>query len=1804
MPEIKNTFTSGKMNKDLDERLVPNGQYRDAMNVEVASSDSDTVGALTNSKGNVALNSTGITGATCVGSVVDNENDRIIWFICGTSTDAIAEYSLSSNNIEPIVVDTTKTLLGFQQDNYITGINILNGTLFWTDNIGEPKKIDIETMKAGLVPKVEGVTTGTNAAISLSSTSVWGSNLGETFSVPPTTTVGLTPSDLKVVVDGVEDTSFTLNATSVVLSSDPDAGDEISVELISTRALFTQRTFYVINGYNRSYPKIKNITVARRFPLTAPDMELFNTERQGNVSNQSGYTPRILANGNRNWWLYTDTSGVVRTKPAGVNSVGPFYQNQDTNPPSNKLTDSSGNNVVVGRMLFSGASFEENDIIVLTAPNQSDTFKDELKIRLLLGAEDSITAQKFDITILSISDSLLNDYDLSPTARNGGGYSITWSVSLEQAEGIYQNVFPRFAYRWKYNDGAYSAMSPFTEVAFLPKASGYEYDSKEGNNIAMQNDVRKVSLSNFQPKLVDVDEVDILVKNSNSNNVYVAKTLQTNLTDLERIFGNVEITEENISSLLPSNQLLRHFDNVPLKAKAQEVSANRLIYGNYFQQRNLPAFFEKRVSFSFSTKSNDINGKFAKSVKSLRTYQVGVSFLDGFGRQTPVFSSDSSTIKLGQINSSTQNYLTVNLNSFKPEWAKHLKYYIKENSNEYYNMALDRYYNDEVDGNVWLSFSSNETNKVEADDYIVLKKAHGSNNPVSDSSNKTVKYKVLAKEDFAPDSIKYKKESLGKIDSIKFGSQVSNSVDDGYPQKGFNTLKIQKSQLTDTQLEDVNTWTTASNEKFLKISLSTSGNVESDFYEVSNIVLKKETVSSTDYEYYEFTLKTPFGDDISFVRTYYIPSTQTSTENDDNVKKNFSFEYFENVNKENSSEFKGRFFIKIKSDDNLKKYVLKTQNSTSGINYVSMAQNMRFIYQTGSIVGAIGKTISNDDYDITTFDPGNLPEFDGDVNTNENDKKQYWAVDEGYYFISTQTSPKGQSRDFIGFQNAKDKVSFRFFGRIPSFSNNGIGWSYNDYKFFDVLDQSDFNPNTYSFYQKMAKGVGLRFRWYHDPLNIYEVVESEIIPVKNFDSNYNTPISGIEKSLEGVNGVVFNFKLNKVVVNGIVPDAVSPGTNNVRMEVLCSNSQNNNNSDRTKVLEIIETLPNDESFFTENPAIFEVEPKENPVDLNLFYETSRSILIPKTGYYISCPAIGSFNNSTISGVSEDCLTITKTSNVGALIPAGTIVKIHDGSTYESNTFNYNFSQDFVVAEDVANGANVIILRKTQLDWSNCFAFGNGVESNRIKDDFNAPIMDKGPKVSSTFSGIYKEENLKTGLIYSGIFVTRNGINNSNQFIQAEKITKQLNPEYGSIQKLFTRNTNMVTFCEDKTLKVLVDKNALFNADGNPQLLSTNSVLGQVIPFAGDYGISKNPESFANYGYRVYYTDQRKGAVLRLSGDGITNIADKGMLQYFKQNMPSSNFILGSYDETKDVYNLTLKYKTTSLNKTVSFTERVNGWTSFKSFIPESGCSLNGGYYTFYNGEIWKHGVNELRNTYYGVFAASKVKLVFNTEFSSVKTFRTLNYEGSTSRVYSDVAGQENQVSTKGWYNSSIVTDLDSGQIPYFKDKENKWFNYIQGATTGTETNDLSEKSFQGLGFIAPAATTSNYYKLTLTGYLINNSLDYQSLYDWSGGDGKPNGKNTTIVNSLSGQQPSSQVFTIVPKIVNNVQYVIAAADFSEDATYTSTGIGTIAFANTGTAYATDNNVQVTIPFNTNMPASSDSRSFRIIGNANAQAVSL
>ena len=77
MPEIKNQFTGGKMNKDLDERLVPSGEYRDAMNVQVSTSEGSDVGTVQNILGNnVPIGMANIDlndGAICVGSISDEK---------------------------------------------------------------------------------------------------------------------------------------------------------------------------------------------------------------------------------------------------------------------------------------------------------------------------------------------------------------------------------------------------------------------------------------------------------------------------------------------------------------------------------------------------------------------------------------------------------------------------------------------------------------------------------------------------------------------------------------------------------------------------------------------------------------------------------------------------------------------------------------------------------------------------------------------------------------------------------------------------------------------------------------------------------------------------------------------------------------------------------------------------------------------------------------------------------------------------------------------------------------------------------------------------------------------------------------------------------------------------------------------------------------------------------------------------------------------------------------------------------------------------------------------------------------------------------------------------------------------------------------------------------------------------------------------------------------------------------------------------------------------------------------------------
>jgi hypothetical protein len=322
-------------------------------------------------------------------------------------------------------------------------------------------------------------------------------------------------------------------------------------------------------------------------------------------------------------------------------------------------------------------------------------------------------------------------------------------------------------------------------------------------------------------------------------------------------------------------------------------------------------------------------------------------------------------------------------------------------------------------------------------------------------------------------------------------------------------------------------------------------------------------------------------------------------------------------------------------------------------------------------------------------------------------------------------------------------------------------------------------------------------------------------------------------------------------------------------------------------------------------------------------------------------------------------------------------------------------------------------------------------------------------------------------------------------------------------------------CEDRVLNILANKDALYNADGDTNITSTNNVLGSATPYAGEFGISKNPESFASESYRIYFTDKVRGAVMRLSQDGLTPISDAGMKDWFRDNLKLSNKLIGSYDSKKSEYNLTLNGSA----KTVSFKEDVRGWVSFKSFTPENAISCANEYYTFNNGLLWKHhDESEDRNTFYkgypsSGFTPSSINVILNDQPGTVKTFHTLNYEGSQSKVdsftnyniyipgtsildYSVPNNEYYNISSKpGWKVQRIQTDLEEGSLNEFIKKEGKWFNHIKGkagsvvdvadATSITSGFDNADFSFQGIGTIIAAPDISNVYGCTANGLDVN-----------------------------------------------------------------------------------------------------------------------
>ena len=329
-----------------------------------------------------------------------------------------------------------------------------------------------------------------------------------------------------------------------------------------------------------------------------------------------------------------------------------------------------------------------------------------------------------------------------------------------------------------------------------------------------------------------------------------------------------------------------------------------------------------------------------------------------------------------------------------------------------------------------------------------------------------------------------------------------------------------------------------------------------------------------------------------------------------------------------------------------------------------------------------------------------------------------------------------------------------------------------------------------------------------------------------------------------------------------------------------------------------------------------------------------------------------------------------------------------------------------------------------------------VEESRIRGGYNNTIVDLGPRaflVEEELNGVQRINSL----IYSGIFNSRTGINQTNVFPVGEDISKSLDPSQGSIQKLFAENTNLTIFQENKVSYSLIDKDAIYTAEGGGvQVSQLNLVLGQIVPYLGNFGIGKNPESFATYGFRKYFVDPDRGAVLRLSRDGITEISNYGMYDFFRDELSnvntntSSGNMPGGWDIHNKQYVVSLQNTADSKFSTLSFDESVRGWTSFFTYKPEFMVSLRNDFYSLNNGILYQHYSDSVnRGNFYGTNNNTSITFIFNPNVSMSKNFKTVNYEGSNGwridSIESDQTGPDNY---NGVY--SNVTDL-TASIPSY-----------------------------------------------------------------------------------------------------------------------------------------------------------------------------
>jgi len=627
MAEVKNAFIKSKMNQDLDGRLLPSGEYREGVNIQVSTSEGPDVGALENVRGNeLVANFRSLTNnlnIDVIGQYTDVTNNTIYVFLTDYTDPSkqtqvynpiknnfIFSYNISTGDAVQLVGTTatnSSAWLNFSKTNPIYAINVLENLLFWTDNRNQPRKLNISqaSFTASLAPVA-----GLNVLQSNYYTTEDQISVAKLY---PYEVINLYRLNIGKGESNNVYTGTVINILNSTLSG------EIKVDAVVSSVSITSSPTVVSVAEATGNPLVTAVTIStdQTWGTIASGSELITFTPEDDDKTYSTTMLDVVSK-------YLPNGGLTTANGSGTNT---------TTITINEPIEEGEYNV--GAILSS--SLIGNSPAIVT-------------IGSLSGGVRSL--------VLNKPVSWVNDQVITFNANSN------YNANYPGDPDYLKSKFVRFSYRYKFDDGEYSPYAPFTQAAFIPEQDGYFLEGDEDDTFRstvvnfMQNKINQVILNIPLPStnIVDdykIQEIDIIYKESDGLAVTVLDTILRSQLPSNANFIDYDYQSRKPFKTLPESGLIRVYDKTPVKAFSQEISGNRVIYGN-FQDKHTPpnqldynigAFTKSDFSLGSTepenptTKTTSIAEYPMHTLKQNRNYQVGVVLSDKFGRSSAVILS-------------------------------------------------------------------------------------------------------------------------------------------------------------------------------------------------------------------------------------------------------------------------------------------------------------------------------------------------------------------------------------------------------------------------------------------------------------------------------------------------------------------------------------------------------------------------------------------------------------------------------------------------------------------------------------------------------------------------------------------------------------------------------------------------------------------------------------------------------------------------------------------------------------------------------------------------------------------------------------------------------------------------------------------------------------------------------------------------------------------------------------------------------------------------------------------------------------